>query len=338
MNVGIKLGIGGSYRAQLVRRDGTIKQDTGWRKNLILNQGFAYWVSSATFSSRALGLTILNVGTGDTAPSPTDTSLENYLAEVTGGDAVREHVQESGIAYGHIDRDFLFDFGEANGNLRELGLEFGSSSDVLFSRALFTDINGDPITIEKTSEDQLRVTYRLTYAVPMVEDSEVVDVTVDGSPVSTTIKTRPQRVNRSIVGASTSARAIALGPGQNGWNAGINIQVYPDNTPPGSFVTDNGPASAVNTVTVNSPTVSGFDHGESDGVWWYTRVLTIPTGSGNVSGGEIGAMTFNLGSGSGGTSIDHPFLCLFDPKIPKDNTRRIVLRQTVYLTRIEDES
>jgi hypothetical protein len=341
MNISQRVAAAGSFRAQLIRRDGSIKQDTGWQKNMVLNQGFNYLVSRVGSQCAWTGLRQLVVGSGDEPVSPTDTTLDSFVARkatnesgntTTAGDSFT-HEQVEGVAYGHFTRTYLFDFGEANGNLRELGVEFVSSSNTLATRALFTGEGGVPITIEKTSEDQLRISYRITLAVPMVEESEGIDVTVDGSPVATTMRIRPNNVGVSLSGTQ---RQLMNGPGvlTDG-----RMNIYPDNTSPSGF-TGNGPNSVSGSSIVNNPSgmVESTSGGETDGVWWAERSMVVQPSFGNPTGGEIGS--FNVGSASSSTGTDnqHTWLVLFTPKIPKNSTRRLRLSVTTYYSRLEDES
>lgn len=105
------------------------------------------------------GVSHMAVGTGSTEPAPEQTSLVAELARTstTFGSASSSRVSDG--VY-RLTKTWVFDFGEANGNLTEWGVAAGPTGELL-TRALFLDEADDPITISKTSDYQLRITYTL---------------------------------------------------------------------------------------------------------------------------------------------------------------------------------
>lgn len=123
----------------------------GEQANLILDVGLDQIGSAGLID---LGR-YMTVGTGSTAPDPTQTSLSNEVARTQrGGTSLTR------TADGVYERSYNYEFGyaEANGNLTEWG---GATDDIgnQFSRELFRDGSDNPITVTKTSDELLRITY-----------------------------------------------------------------------------------------------------------------------------------------------------------------------------------
>jgi hypothetical protein len=117
-------------------------------------------------------LSTMTIGTGSTAVSPSDLNLDELVASTSfdGGIAdVFDYVTGSGGGpfdlgnpYHNIVRTRVFLEGEANfPALSELGWRSIGSPDFQFTRALIKDVTGSPITIAKTDQDQLRITYEI---------------------------------------------------------------------------------------------------------------------------------------------------------------------------------
>ncbi len=123
-------------------------------------------------------LQTLTIGTGSTTPSPDDTRLDEQVAASTsdgGIDDVFGYVTgdgggqfDLGNPYHFIQRTRVFTEGEANfPTLAEIGFRDNNAPEFQFTRALIKDVNGVPITIAKTDQDQLRILYEIRgYPVP----------------------------------------------------------------------------------------------------------------------------------------------------------------------------
>lgn len=149
----------------------------GQSPNMWLNQGLDAiaamngpggmfgWTSSP--NKIMTGLQYAAVGTGSEEPDPTDTTLG---AEVGRSNSHYTNGTITNNAPGvyTLSKTLLFDYGEGNGNLTEWGMA-GASSGELRTRALFVDDLGSPITITKTSDYQLRLTYNLQLTFTPVE-------------------------------------------------------------------------------------------------------------------------------------------------------------------------
>lgn len=101
------------------------------------------------------------VGTDSTAPDPSQTGLGAEVARTDATFATETLTRPSPGTY-QLTRFIEFDYSVANGNLTEWGFSSSASAGSnLFNRALFTDSNGDPDTVTKTSSEKLRLTYTL---------------------------------------------------------------------------------------------------------------------------------------------------------------------------------
>lgn len=124
----------------------------------------------------------LFVGTGSTTPTPNDLKLEAPIDSTNsnGGFAdVQGYVTGSadgphflGNPYHFIRRTRVFTELEATGALTELGFRrLSGTPDVQLNRALFKNNSGTPITINKTSDDQLKIAYEMRLYPPTYQTS-----------------------------------------------------------------------------------------------------------------------------------------------------------------------
>lgn len=147
------IGLSGEYRLQVRRADGSLKKDTGWFKNLILDAGLNRIGTGGIIGGCALG-------TNSTAPSATQTALVARAAWTTTNQASSNmQAQAAAPYYFTTSRTYRFAVGALNGNYTEVGV--GWTQDNMFSRALIVDSGGNPTPITVLSDESLDVTYRL---------------------------------------------------------------------------------------------------------------------------------------------------------------------------------
>lgn len=73
-----EVGIAGEVRCVITRADGSVKADTGFQKNLILNQGLEFFGGGkGTFIN-----TYCAIGSGNSTPTITQTQLDAYITQV----------------------------------------------------------------------------------------------------------------------------------------------------------------------------------------------------------------------------------------------------------------
>lgn len=183
----IGAGLSGWMEWSLIDRQGRVRQG-GEQSNLILNVGLDAlpaqsqnygrgwpWMDSLTDF-----ITHMAVGTSSVAPAVTDTGL---VAEVGRTATLISAPTASNPSAGNytytITREF--DFAVGNGNLTEWAMCRGATGN-LWSRELFRDEFDTPITIVKTSDFKLRITYTLTLALtPTTDTAASFDVTGIGT-------------------------------------------------------------------------------------------------------------------------------------------------------------
>lgn len=152
----MKSNVAGYYK--IVATDKDTKEErilADWFPNLITNNGLNLLNTGSNSAFR-----YCYVGTGNTPPLPTDSTLQSFIGAV-GNSTYTKSAQSTAPYYGKFTRSFTFNPGGAVGNLSEVGTGYDSQGTNLFSRALITDAQGNPITITVLPNDYLTVIYEL---------------------------------------------------------------------------------------------------------------------------------------------------------------------------------
>ena len=195
------MGIAGEFRCVVKRADGSVKLDTGYQKNLILDQGLDYFGSDDTtysFNSACV------VGTGNSIPKVTQTKLDNAVgyAILAGVDDKKDYdVVRDGNLY-KTSRQCKYSIkGLDNANITEVGLASRFSSNTNYSlntRALIKDSNGNPTTITVLSGEQLDIYYKVWRIFDLTDKTGTFNL-LDGvgGSVAYNYKTRPAHVGTS---------------------------------------------------------------------------------------------------------------------------------------------
>ena len=153
---------GGEFIVELIEaKTGRIKERHQF-PNLITDAGMNDIGARVNISSL---FAYLGVGTDSTVPDVSDTTLGAEVDRTnsaggfgaTSGYVTGSHALDA--PYWYQERIRLFLEGEGNGNLTELGWFQSSVGSTMIVRSLFKDGAGTPITVTKTSDDQLKVTY-----------------------------------------------------------------------------------------------------------------------------------------------------------------------------------
>ncbi|KKN02868.1 hypothetical protein LCGC14_1113390 [marine sediment metagenome] len=164
INVGFRVRIGGMFTVELIdAATGKIKQHLEF-PNLITDAGLND-IMGQTSTPTAL-FQYIGVGTDATAPNVADTTLGSEV-ERTNSDGgfsntfgyVTGSTDDFDGAYHFVKRTRLFLEGEGNGNLTELAWFKSAAASTMIVRSLFKDGGGSPITVTKTSNDQLKITH-----------------------------------------------------------------------------------------------------------------------------------------------------------------------------------
>lgn len=255
----------GYYKIEAVKADGTRRILADWFPNLILDAGLDRMGANSDY------LNFCQVGSGSTAPAPSQTSLVARIAG-TNSNLADTATNSGGDPY-FARRTITYRFaqGVATGVLSEVGVGWVTTGS-LYSRALILDALGNPTTITVLSDESLDVTYELRMYAWTVESAGAISL---------------KGVSHDTVQKSASASLWGLGA--TSLNAGDTRSV-------------NAYTGAVSALISGSP--SGTSIGTADlspaayTPGSYFRVINITAGLGqfnNASG--IGAILVRTGWG-----------------------------------------
>jgi hypothetical protein len=301
-------GIQGYFEVELIHKPtGTVKQKLQF-PNVITNAALDR-IGAGTGAIRSY--TWAAVGTGTDTPTTTDTTLSAQVVRTDSAGspsiAGSNFYDTVGIYWRRrITRVFLS--GVGTGNLTEVGLFNASSGGTMLCRQLFRDNAGNPTTIVKTADDELRITYE--FRIYPQQTSNTTTLTIKS--VSTTCTTRAYDVDSSnrwgaADGAETAGLVNSLG---DTWQTAVGsggIQAYT--------------ASAMPTLT-NIQTGTAFNPSSAawgsytNGTYYLDQTVTLLPGLGERS---IGSIIW------GYASFTQPvFITTFDPPILKTATERAI--------------
>ena len=157
------IGMTGEFRCVVKKSDGSTKIDTGYQKNLILNQGLDFFGGGNGTNMMEFCI----IGSGNSQPSYTQNKLDAAIAGAVGADFSSKYdydaSRDGNLYKTNKVRKYTF-YGLNNVNISEVGLasKFSSSIDYyLCTRALIKDTQGVPTTITVLSGEVLEIYYRL---------------------------------------------------------------------------------------------------------------------------------------------------------------------------------
>jgi hypothetical protein len=212
--------VAGLYRLQVRRPDGRVRIDTGWFKNLITDYG----LERAAVQAFGGLCSQCCVGSGNTPPSTTDTTLVSEIAASstlqvsTRGRTIIGSAPITAI-YSKINRVFRFAAGVAAGNLSEVGMR--ASGQSLYSRALILDELGAPTTITILSDEVLDVSYEHRLYYDLNDYNDVITISGVNYNVLRRIRSyggdvsnswNPESQAMTTIGFSMDAHSGAIGP------------------------------------------------------------------------------------------------------------------------------
>jgi hypothetical protein len=323
-----KIGLGGVFDITVLDNKGNVKQKNE-SKNLIVDAWLNEFCSQTGVSSNvnlnpnspssSWGLfTQFKVGTGSNNPLLTDTDLQAPVATVTTSAADTVSVNylydaDSDSFVYTMSRTMPFALGAVVANISEVGVwslttSFGTNPR-LFSRALIKDGFGNPTTITVTAEDQLVITYTLTFVMPR---------TLVGSFILNE-NTYNFEIKKSQAGFSVPFNEVLGVRLASSFNAAFLIRA--------TDVAFPLPTVSLNTVgfdqigaQINFPSVVNTNQSARR-----TR-FRIPLSTGNYAGG-IACMAWQQGNG-------HYWLMKFSPFIPKTNQQLFELEFATEFVRL----
>jgi hypothetical protein len=290
-------GLKGEWRLVATNRyTGRERVLADWFPNLILDGG----LNRIGLGSGWLGWCY--VGTGNSTPTETQSSLDNQIASTSTRTA--HSTSSSGAAPWYAQNTITYRFaqGAAAGNISEIGVGWSAG---LFSRALILDGLGDPTTITVLADEFLDATYRVRVYPPAADVTT--SMSIDG--VETEVLARAANASSQFSWFGTSA----VGPQGGGDPTGSANR---HNCYAGLIGPITGAPSNVLTGTpgaANAAYVSGSYQVDYSTTWG----LTLANTGGGVRSyrTDFGRPTGNFGS----------MQYQFTPTIAKDATKTMVL-------------
>lgn len=157
------MGMAGEFRVVVKREDGSVKTDTGYQKNLILNQGLDFFGGGN--GSDMMSYCV--IGSGNSTPAYTQNKLDTAIIGVSGSTNSTKYdynISRDGNLY-KTNRVCKYSFNNLNNaNISEVGLSSAYSNATTYylcTRALIKDSNGNPTTITVLSGEILEIYYKL---------------------------------------------------------------------------------------------------------------------------------------------------------------------------------
>jgi hypothetical protein len=291
--------LSGEYRL-VIKRNGE-EIDTGWFKNVILNQGL-----DQLGTDNAVLLGYARVGTGTTAPVITNTTLEAQVAASESGPDSTTIVNSGAPNYTTLSTfEYTFTQGAVTGNISEVGVGWATTGATLFSRALIVDNMGVPTTITLTSIDQLIIYYRLNASQPTTDTTTAVSISSVSYPY--TIR--------------TASAASFCGNGTFNYGYGFTrlntVYIYGSNAALGAIT------GTLSGTLVNQSSNGGWTFtypAYTPGSYYRDSTFSIPVNLANAVGG-IGGMQLDWGAFS--TSLKNQIV--LSTPIPKTNTQVLTI-------------
>lgn len=185
----MKVSIAGFFRVQVTGDDGKLKTDTGWFPNLITNQGLDWFGAYPTGYTNSPPYRYAAVGTGNTTPTFTDTTLSAPMTPAALFTSSSTSYVAGPPAYYSALYSYQWAQGAIVGNIAEVGIGGLASLTppftgtlAAFSHALIVDGGGSPTTISVLSTDTLNVSYECRLYLNITDTSY--SLVIDGTTYS----------------------------------------------------------------------------------------------------------------------------------------------------------
>lgn len=230
------LGIAGEVRCVITKTDGTTKIDTGYQKNLILNQGLDFFGGN---HGRYINASCA-IGSGNSTPAITQTKLDAFLALASGSDTTSDYsyVDEGDGLYKMWEQKKYRFTGLDDVNISELGLvSQGSTSENYFltTRVLIKDSSGTPTSIGLKLGETLDIYYKIHKVIDTTDKSFVINMlNGNGDTLPYNVTVRPAFVGNS----SWNVSGVFNDPGNQGGTEAGSSRLSPITTTPsnGSYM------------------------------------------------------------------------------------------------------
>ena len=244
-----------TYYVGEVIRDGKVIASSAKSGNLIVDAGWA--VVKASSASRLYMAPC--VGTGSTPPAVTDTALDAFLYgtsyQVAAGLAEAATVTNTGDAAGTVPRSsnvaqaFTWPLGAVIGNVTEVGMYVTTTysdaplTGTLYSRALFVDGGGSPVTLVVTASDYFRLTVYRERHTQQTNITGSFNYTLDGVLTSVGYEAQPQGRSLGAISSnswhtdagSPPSPLVTCGMQTISWVGGQLGKFFSSPTPPANF-------------------------------------------------------------------------------------------------------
>ena len=315
----ITLGFRGRYK--LIRRkacDESIVQETAWSKNLILFQGLDMIgaFDGGNNANNWLGGCV--VGSGNTPPTQSDTSLETFVAGTGTVQSVSDNRIASPPSFVYT-KTYRFGVGVAAGNLSEVGIARGAfnstpnNSNPLFSRSLITDGMGNPITITVLGDKYLDVIYELTRLLPATDVTGTFSLNILGTPTNHDYVIRPAFITSGGIAAPWKmAGGSGIGYAPAALAAKPNSISQVPNGDSGATNGSLGVSTSLPTGTSSAFTATQITAAYVPGNYYKDLTFVAGLNDGNLAGG-ISCLLFNINLG--------PMQMSLNPVIDKNASR-----------------
>lgn len=285
----------GEYKLKVYRPDGSLRKETEWFDNIILNRGLDLIAAGNGASSFAN----CSVGSGTTTPAVTQTALTNLqLSTTTKQSGSNTWYSSPDYYHEHIITYRFAAIGAGlSYNLNEVGV--GKTSTELFSRALITDSGGTPTTVSIVEGEILDVIYKFRNYPPLTTADYSQDVTISGTTY--TFTWRPAYV-------SDSSRWFILNTTTPTYHylTGYSGSVGAITSVPGGTASTQVSNTAPEAYTIGS----------------YTSTATMSFGLTNANfGGGITAFRYSRGGNGAGSHFDYQ--CSVSPAITKTSSQSL---------------
>lgn len=278
----------GWFKMDAIRPDGRVRPLMDWSPNLILNDGLNSLGSTSIMS-------YCHVGTNNTAPVVTQTSLQGWLAKNSTTEENPYGLNTVGTIYGWQRRRYRFNQGVATGNIQEVGIaQSTTNAGPFWSRALTVDGGGSPTTITVLADEVLDVTYELRNYPPVVQEFSGGPFNIGGTNYN--VIGRPANIDGASNWYQYLGSQARWNPTSGYWGSVYNGSigdVY--NTPSGSAA-----SSQISTAAYSNNSL------QADGTFSF-----------NLNDGNLtnGIKSISVGATYGLWQYE------FDAYIPKDNTK-----------------
>lgn len=194
----VSIGIAGEFRCVVTKADGSIKTDTGYQRNLILNQGLDFFGGG---KGSAINTNCV-IGSGNSSPSATQTTLDAFIAiskaTSSGSTSDYSYINKGDNKYTAWEQGFYRFIGLSGVNVSEVGLASEGTSSAnyyLTTRALIKDSLGEPTSISVIAGETLDIYYKIYRVIDTSDKTHTINM-INGAGVTTpyNVVVRPSNI------------------------------------------------------------------------------------------------------------------------------------------------